>query len=211
MRNENFITWEEIYKLWKSICEYSYDDLLEKVNVIKIPIESSKLPSGQFMKGYDWIRNNYLKTRIKYVTESPIEFLLFGEKCNKGTLTTAEYLDKAGEDLDLLSAIWIYAASKDVLDRLPDKWRGDMYRVLYSIHSEAAQVLRDRDMTWHFAMKKMLPEKILSYPFVDSIRPEDDMRLHVVLEILAVNSLLIFREYTLVYYYTVKEDGSIVT
>lgn len=186
--------WNRIYTSYERKAKNISPDLLEPVDMQEIKFEYD----GQYnIAGYDWIHILNFDKRIQFVTEKPTEFLLFGLSLNKGTLQTAQYLVGAKEDKELMAAVWLYSTLKEIEDYLPENWRGKGYRVLNGAERETASFLRNNDITWHHAMKALVPEIYFTYDILEKLVLEE---LDTLIELTVINSTLIKKNYRIVYY-----------
>jgi len=194
------ISWSKIYNIWENTILYSFNELQQPIKFSKIPIEKCKLNNDYYIKGYDWILNTEYDAKIEYVVNKTNEWLYFGSSINKGTITTAQYLAEAFDKKELVAAILIYTCTHELYERLPDKWRGKSAKLLHSVNSEAFLYLREKDYTWHHAMKKLIPDLFLSYDFLEHINLDT---ADILIELIAVISSLILKFYSIAYYYTI--------
>ena len=126
-----------------------------------------------------------------------MEFIISGDVLNKGTLQTLEHLIDAKDDIEIQSAIWIYAYTKDLLNNLPYEWRGDSARLLHAVNNCSFFYLKNKDIYWHYAMKSLLPNSCISGVLLADIKPTNE---YTILELVAINSNYIMSNYTVVKY-----------
>lgn len=195
------IDWQDSYDFWKMRAYNIAPELLRAPSFqhIKFKFDNSR----HRIFGYDWLHKNEYEQRIKLVTKDPTSFLLFGESLNKGTLQTAEYLVKAGDDPELLALIWIYSIIRDLSNNLPESLRGDGKRLLSGIEFGLYPKLKENNMQWHHSMRKLLPEEYFSYVY-------DDLELdgiNSIIELAIINAKLIYNNYTIVLYDSFQSKG----
>jgi len=197
MNYENIqFQWCELYEKWKDICELTFADILKPINVRDVKVLNYKRDDSYFF-GYDWVSNVFLKERIDYVSNRPVDFLHSSNCLNKGTLQTLEHLVDDNNNIELLASIWIYAYTKDLLEMLPREWRGDPHRLLRAVNNCASMHLKETGIKWHHAMKKLLPDSCISHILLGDMNPKSE---YVILELAAINVNYILVNYTAVRY-----------
>mgnify|MGYP001064275370 CR=1 FL=1 len=165
--NNNEFTWEDIWMYWRLYSD-SYEPMLqEPINIERIKVNFHE--NGTYFQGYDWIPKGDYEDRVNYITNKPQLFLYFGQSLNKGTLHTLETLEKAGNNLEDIAAIWLAAFTEDILNLMPVEWRGKGFTILNQVCRESSSRLRDKYPMWHHAMRKLLPEICFSNELLGSI------------------------------------------
>ena len=197
------VSWNEIWEQWTHI-GYYYTSLNRKQESNDIIIPRENCPPGTIVRGIDWIESNDYEERIDNVVNHTISFLVSGKSMNKGTLTTAKNLVNAADDQELTAGIWVYATTFDFLESLPENWRGDPYRILRRIYNAAHFYIKDKiEFKWHHAMRSLVPNVFFSYSFLADYTPTSLMSI---LEVIAINALLITSNYKIVYYKTAGSE-----
>lgn len=190
--------WKDIFKDYEFIAKNISPDLLEPVDCKEIKFKYD----GQYgIKGFDWIHISDFDKRIKFVTEETNAFLYFGTSLNKGTLQTLEYLVGAKDNKEMIGAIWLYATLKELTDYLPENWRGKGFKIISGAQNSIFSYLREHNITWHHAMKSLVPEMYFSYSILDNLVLED---LNQLIEITVMNVSLVLENYSIVYYESYK-------
>ena len=203
MNNNEEIRWSDIWEQWNYLFR-SYPSLNEKQEIKDIVIPIENCPSGNIVRGIDWIELNDYEKRIDEAVNHTIEFLLFSGSKNKGTLTTAMNLKRALNDPELTAGIWIYATTFDLSESLPEKWRGTPYRLIDKLNSAAYFFIRDKIKNdWHHAMRSLVPDVYFTYSFMTDYTPTS---LQSILELIAINSMLLMSNYKIVYYKTAGDE-----
>lgn len=188
------ITWERIWSHWKFISKQSYPELLNPIAFHHITFEHQ---GNLGIYGYDWIESIKYEERIHMVTKDTHKFLWFGDSLHKGTLRTAENLVQAKGNLELQAAVWLYAVTQDFKHQLPDKWRGDGYRMLRSIEIAIDSVLRENNLEWHFAMRQLMPRDYFTFYIIENLILED---VEQIIELAMIKASLTTAHYKIVLY-----------
>lgn len=187
-------SWENIWNHWKFFCRNNFPELLDSVHFKHILFTFNHDTFRIY--GYDWVNKTEFENRIKYVTQDTLNFLYFGEKLNKGTIYTARALVEAKDNSELLAAIWITSYVKDHLNEFPCEWRGNGYRILKQIEAQSLRILKENGVSWHHAMRKLLPEDYFS-TLLDKIQMDDYEQM---VEMAALNAALILSQYVITLY-----------
>jgi len=197
------VNWNDVWEQWKCLWNY-YPYLNKKQECNNILIPNENCPPGNFVQGIDWIESYNYEKRIDKAVNHTIEFLLFSESKNKGTLTTARNIMKSIEEPELTAGIWIYATTFDFIESLPENWYGDTYRLIEKVNNAAFFYIKDKvDYNWHHAMRSLVPEVFFTYSFKNDFIPTS---LKSILEIIAINTLLVTSSYKIVYYMTAGHE-----
>lgn len=64
-----------------------------------------------------------------------------------------------------------------------ENWRGQSYVIIDAIERASMFYLRDKGISWHHAMRRLLPEVYFSRLLLDAINVEDKI---IVLELVAI-------------------------
>lgn len=205
------IEWEEVFDAWKKVCNElwnggAFSELMNppKAQQVLIPMTEGLTKQGIYIKGYNWLPQKDLDKHIEYVVNKPDEWLLFGSSgSSKGTIQTAEYLCEA-KDSEAVSAVWIYACLTELHRRMPDEWRGEVYRILSKIERAANEYLFKDNIRWHHAMRDLIPHRILSCEFLSSFKPTS---VKAMLELCAVICKTLLGTYKIIHYDTDRAGG----
>jgi len=188
--------WDDLYKTWTGICYSSFPNILKSVEVRDVKINDYPRKDEYFW-GYDWVHNSRLEKRIDFVSNRTIDFLLSGKALNEGTLQTLKYLICAKDDIETISAILIYAYSRDLLNNVPHEWKGDSFSLLNAINLSSMSYLRSKGMLWHHAMRNLMPDTCISNIVLSCMTPTSE---YVILELAAINANYVLSNYTILEY-----------
>ncbi|MGT2932944.1 hypothetical protein [Streptococcus catagoni] len=191
--NQDNLSWEEVYQLWKTATFHLGRDFNIKVKKIEFPFTSSEF----CIKGYDWIEISSYERRIQFITEKPTAFLLNAESLNKGTLHTLELLDEFKDNPEISAAIWLASFAEDIMAHYSNCYSFASARVLSQILLVAGLKIREKSYYWHHAMKKLQPEIFFSPDFVQKA-PIHDLEFFV--EMATLQATLTMSKYKAVYY-----------
>ena len=199
MRGE--MKWEDVYKLWEQGCWRFPDILSGPVAAETVFVEYDR--EGYFY-GYDWLENGAAQERKRRISSDPITFLYFTAPSNKGTIQTAQMLAEA-EDEEERAAIWIAATSFELTERGSGMGTG-LSRCADALNQAADVFLRERYVMWHHAMRKLVPEIMIPYSVLESVRCE---QAETVMGLIQMNTLMLLKTYTPLLYTSVKDTEAV--
>jgi len=194
------VKWNDIYAKWKYE-NFNYSGKLSApMSVEEIFVEYNR---EGYIYGYDWLENEDVQPRKNLIKRSPIEFLYFTEKSNKGTIRTAEMLVEA-ENEEEIAAIWIAATAKELCE-----YKGDIKigRYASALYYGTSGFLRERYYLWHHAMRRLVPEIMISRTVLNNMVFKD---VESVIGIIAMNTLLLKDNWTIVRYTSLKNNDILV-
>lgn len=191
MINATHPTWNDIYKYWKLYSNYGPAILKAPINPVEIHVNMHD--EGMFFYGYDWLSRNEYYERKRIIEETPSEFFYFTKATNKGTVHTLNMLLEA-KDEEESAAIWIYAFTKELIDKHET---GNMYKYLRQLNNASRDFLYDRFYFWHHAMKGLVPEIFINY----NIYLETQFNsINAIIELTRLNAALVLYEYVPILY-----------
>lgn len=126
MKNDENLTWEQVYKHWYLYAGQVPDRLQKPLSVKEIPVAYDR--EGIFY-GFDWLPQKGYEHRKHLIETNITSFLLFTQPTNKGTIHTLQMLLEAKDDEER-AAIWLYAFTKDIMDTA----QGSALRFAYQIN-----------------------------------------------------------------------------
>jgi len=118
-----------------------------------------------YIYGFDCLQNKDARTRKELIEKDPIELLYFTRPTNKGTIHTAEMLMTA-QDEEERAAIWIAATAKELCEC---RYGNGIGRYAGILHTAACEFLQTRYYLWHHAMKRLVPEILISPSVLESL------------------------------------------
>ena len=191
----DWISWNDVYALWNRESYYFPDTLEKSACVDNVFV---KCDSDGFIFGYDWLLNEEAINRKKMIEKNPLEFLYFTKPTNKGTIQTAQMLSEA-ESSEERAAIWIAATAFELMDR---KVRNSIARNAQLLYYSALDFLKDRYMLWHGAMRKLVPNIMIPYPVLDSMKCDSS---EIIMNLIQTNVMLLKGSYTILQYSSLSD------
>ena len=188
--------WEDAYKLWRIGCLYLPASLSAPITPEVVAVDYDR---EGYIYGYDWLRSDDAKKRKKLISKNPIEFLYFTKPSNKGTITTLQMLTEAQDDEER-AAVWIAATAFDLAERRS----GGIARFAQELNFVASAFLLERcGCLWHHAMRKLVPEIMIPYTVLDSMKCDS---ADAVMGLIQTNVMLIEGNYTPLIYSSIDEN-----
>lgn len=189
--------WDDVYKLWQEGSLYLPAALSAPITPEIVTVDYDR---EDHIFGYDWLRNDEAQQRKQIIARNPVEFLLFVRPSNKGTITTVQMLVEAKSEEER-AAIWIAATAFDLMK---ERSGGDFSFFVHQLNLAAYEFLQNRyAYMWHHAMRKLVPEIMIPYTVLDSVKCENAA---AVMGLIQTNVLLIKGNYTPLLYSSIKED-----
>ncbi len=188
--------WEEVYSLW-NYERHNFSDMLSA----PITAETVFVKYNQkgYIYGFDWLQNDAAQARKELIENNPLEFLYFTPPTNKGTIQTAEMLLDAQNEEDL-AAIWIAATANELYERRYGKGIGQYADML---HMAAYEFLKSRYYLWHHAMKRLVPEILISRSVLDNIVCRDAAPI---ISLIQMNTVLLKNSWRILKYSSLKDE-----
>src|SRR5690606_35389780 len=84
---------------------------------------------------------------------------------------------------------------KEFQHRLPERWRGDGYRILKDMELAIVPVLSGNNLDWHFAMKNLMPEDYFTFYNLENLILEN---MKQIIELAMINASLTNAHYKIV-------------
>lgn len=194
--------WKDIYRVCNHYFVCEGGALKQAVAVREVPISKERLRMGKPLQGYDWVRKDEVEPRITRVSERP-ESWYWGEwGQNKGTLCTAEHLVRASEDEELRIAIWLYAFLEDMERKYPASWTAEAYEIFFQVRDGVYEFLQARGVSWHHAMKKLLPQRPFPWELLEQVQLSSEK---ILIELALSGAELVFHRYQVLFYYMVDK------
>lgn len=191
--------WEDVYSLWKQN-SYQFPEILTDPSFAETIFVQYNREGCIY--GYDWLTVKEAEARKKLIMKNPIEFLYLTKPSNKGTIQTAQML-MAAKNQEEKVAIWIAATANELLECSFESRIGKYAKIL---EMTARGFLRNRYQIWHHAMRKLVPEIMISYNILDNLICKD---FDVAMELIQLNTLLIQNNYKILLYSSLKEGESV--
>ena len=193
----NRMKWEDAYKLWQIGSLYLPASFSAPMAPGVVAVDYDR---EGYIYGYDWLRSDNAQKRKGLISKDPIEFMYFTKPTNKGTITTLQMLAEA-EDEEERAAVWIAATAFDLAERRSVR---NLVRFADELNSAAYTFLRERySFLWHHAMRKLVPEIMVPYTVLDSIKCDG---ADAVMGLIQTNVMLIESNYTPLLYSSVDEN-----
>ena len=192
----NQMNWDSVFKLWQH-GSYTFPKCLDEA----LSIESVYVEYKHhgYIYGYDWLQNEDADERKQLIAENPTEFLYFTKPSNKGTIQTAQMLVEA-QDTEEMAAIWIAATAFELMNK---SVHSGVARYANELYYAAIEFLRNRFYLWHHAMRKLVPEIMIPYSVLDSLRCE---QAEALIGLIQMNVIMLKGSYTLLHYSSISED-----
>ena len=186
------LEWSHLYWSWKYACEALDSDLMNGVEFMQI--ERPGLPEN--LVELDWWPKNQIGER-RDPRSTPGYIITWETKA--GTLRTARLLWDAKDDLEKQHAVFILASLWDKEKDLPERWRGDIYRLVKDVQDVILE--KHPVPRWHHASRDALPLGVVrDYHAGRTIVPEDESGL---MYVAALEAVLSYANWQLIEY--VKE------
>lgn len=189
--------WEDIYELWKMESYRFPKALTAPVSAEMIFVKCER--DDYYIYGYDWLETMKAQERKQLIKKSPTEFLYFTQPTNKGTIQTAEMLVDAQNEEEL-AAVWIAATANEL-----SECRGGNSVRCYAdmLHVAACEYLRTRYALWHHAMKRLVPEIMISWSVLESIVCKD---ARPVMGLIQMNTVLLKSTWNILRYSSLQDE-----
>lgn len=184
------MTWDDVYKLWKYGDYGLSDSIFAPIEVEKVFVKYDR--EGYFY-GYDWLSNSTAEDRKLMIKKNPLQFLLFAQPSNKGTIQTATMLAEA-KDEEERAAIWIAATAYELMQyKMPNDvaWYADM------LYHASFEFLVDRYYMWHHAMKRLVPEILIPHKIITNLNCEN---ADTVMALIKMNTVLLKATHSILLY-----------
>lgn len=197
-RGENMfeqMSWDSAYEIWKRGSYYFPESLSEPIIAEPVFVEYSQ--SG-YLYGYDWLRNDEAHERKNLISTNPIQFLYFTKPSNKGTIQTAQMLEEAKNEEEC-AAIWIAATAFELAD---SNLENGASRYAHQLHYAALSFLREHYVTWHHAMRKLVPEIMIPYAVLNSLQCN---QAETVMGLIQMNVMMLKGAYALLRYSSISD------
>lgn len=185
------LTWNEIYDMWKLYAGYLPGAISDTIQVENIFVDYGK--KDEYIYGYDWLEETEAARRKKLIKKDPIQFLYFTTPSNKGTIQTAQMLAEAKNDEER-AAIWIAATAFELMNQHAGS---SVSRYANTLYYAALSFLNYRFYLWHHAMRKLVPDILISYEVLNSIQCNNEQ---TVIDLIQMNTLLIKSYYRVLLY-----------
>lgn len=190
------MTWDDVYKLWKD-GDYGLHDS------IFVPIEAEKVfvkyDRDEYIYGYDWLSNSAAEDRMHMIKKNPLQFLLFTQPSNKGTIQTATMLAEA-KDEEERAAIWIAATAFELMQyKVPN----GVARYADILYYAALEFLIDRYYIWHHAMKRLVPEILIPHEIIKNLNCKNT---ETVMGLIKMNTVLVKATHSVLLYSSLEDE-----
>lgn len=193
----NEMKWEDAYKLWQIGTLYLPASISAPITPEVVSVDYDR---EGYIYGYDWLRSDDAQKRKSLIPKNPIGFLYFTEPSNKGTITTLQMLTEA-QDEEERAAVWIAATAFDLAERRPGRGLAHFARELN--FAASAFLLERCGCLWHHAMRKLVPEIMIPYTVLDSMKCDG---AEAVMGLIQTNVMLIEGSYTPLLYSSIDEN-----
>ncbi len=185
-----WLEWEKVYEIWERGMYYFPKDV-DKIEAETVHVDYPY--EGHYFYGYDWLSTTEAIQRKKLIRDNMTGFLLFTRATNKGTIQTAEMLSEA-KTAEERAAIWIAATAFEMMEKGYD---GEIRKQARILHHAAVLFLRDRFYVWHHAMKKLVPEIMISPWLINHIENCD---AETMIGLIQTNMVLLHGNYKVLLY-----------
>ena len=196
MADGKSLDWKDVYESWESGMYYFNKDS-DVINIETVHVDYSY--EGNYFWGYDWLSNTETIERKKLIQDRTTEFLLFTQPTNKGTIHTIEMLSEA-KTAEERAAIWIAATAFELMDPGYERNISKQARILYR---SATQFLRDHFYIWHHAMRKLVPEIMISPWLLERVENCD---INTMIGIIQTNMVMLQGNYKVLLYSSLLDE-----